>query len=476
MIPNDLVVKNAKIGKFFKDFFVTLRQTECLEIGRKRPQDFSRNREMTFSKLITFLIFRNGKNSNQDLAHFYSSIHQSECMISKQALFKALHKVNPGVFDYLMNHFTQLFYQSDLVKTYREYLILVEDGSSVDAPFSDHSLDTFGFQINQYVREKSDVKTVVAKAGGLFDMTNGFFLSMTIRGRNDSEIPMAYHNLTNVRDCLMGRKAIYLADRYYGGVELFQYLEMNNLKFCIRGKTNFYKEEVLEIKHDGWITLKMTKTWLKRIKNDEVRAYMETKKNIQLRVVKHRLVSPNKNDEDYHLYFTNLSEDEFSTQEISNLYKFRWDIETQYKFFKVDLEAERFNTSHVDIYLSKLLAKVILLNCIGIIKAEVNHQRAHKKTQKHHEGFKTKFNCLKDLVYQSQIIFAIMSENLKLLKGELKTIMLSAFKNIVPIRNNRHYKRYGRFMKSTSNYRFSTDGRNKPNVRKTKYGLRTIQP
>ena len=470
------VVKNKELSLLFCRYFLALEQPECISLGRKQRMDFTRKREMTFAKLIAFLIFRNGKHSNQDLTHFYSSLNQLHRRISKQALFKALRKVNPRVFRYLIQKFTQLFYQSDLVKTYRSYLLLAEDGSCMDAPLSNESMDRFGFQVNQVIKEKKDVKTVVAKMGGLFDITNGFFASVTVKGKSDSEITLAYENIQHSLTFYKNRKAIYLAGRYYGGIELFQTLQMNKLNFCIRGKTYFYKDAVATIEKDGWITLSMTETWLNRIKNQEVRDYMRSQEKITVRVVKHSLETPNDKGETHHLYFTNLTENEFTSDEIVDLYRFRWDIETNYRFFKVDLEAERFNTHDCDVYMCKLLSKIILLNFVGVLKAEVNEQLAVQSTKKHQEGFKTKFNCLKYAICESRLLVAITTCNITLSKKVLKEILLAAFKNKVPIRNDRHFTRYGRFMKSTSNYRFTLDGRNKPNVRRTSCGLRTVRP
>lgn len=470
------VVKNNDLAYLFLNFIETFNDPACISLGRKSSQHFTRNREMTFYKLLCFLIFRDGKYSNQDLTQFYTSIHQMNHRISKQALFKAMRKMNPEVFSYLISQFSKLFYQSNCVKTYRGYFLLAEDGSSIDAPLSSESIDRFNFIINQTVKCKDDVKTVVARMGGLFDITNGFFTSVSIKGWNTSEITLAYDNLKNTLDIFKGQKLIYLADRYYGGIELFQTLQMNGMNYCIRGKTNFYKELVNEIEKDGWITLNITNAWLKRIKNPDVREYMRNQDSVTVRVVKHRLEASNKSGETHHLYFTNLHENEFSSQDIVDLYRMRWDIETHYKFFKIGLEAERFNTKDLDVYLCKILAKIIQLNLISVIKSEVDYQLASKITKRHKDGFRTKFNCLKEHLLNGVFVFAFFSRNMNLIKKILRQVLLSAFKNIVPIRYNRHYQRYGRFMKSMSNYRFTLDGRNKPIVRRTHYGLRTARP
>ena len=372
-----------------------------------------------------------------------------------------------------MKEFTRFFYDSSSVKMYRGYLLLAEDGSTVDAPLSDASLDIFGFQVNQYVREKIDVKKTASKMGELFDITNGFFLNATMGALNDSEIPLGYMNIEGVLPYLKNKKVIYLTDRYYGSMELFQYLENQGFNYCVRGKSNFYKDLVARVDLDGWITIKMTSAILKRIKDENVRNTLKEKSKLEIRVVKHYLSSPNVNGENYHIYFTNLPDKDFSSKEISELYSKRWDIETNYKFFKIDLKAERFNTNCPYVFKSKVIGKLISLNFIGIIKAEVDSLLIHKKTIKHKDGFKTKFCVIKDFLY-SNFLREMIKGNLKSIKDLVDTILDLSQKNIVPIRKNRHYRRYGRFVKSAPSYRFTIDGRNHPKLRSTKYGMRTV--
>lgn len=109
-----------------------------------------------------------------------------------------------------------------------------------------------------------------------------------------------------------------------------------------------------------------------------------------------------------------------------------------------------------------MLLKITQLNLFNVVKPKADYQLAFKITQKHKDGYKTKFNCLRDYLMSRLFIFAFFTRDISCIKKVLRQVLLSAFKNIVPIRKNRHCQRYGRFMKSMSNYRFSLDGRNKP--------------
>lgn len=453
------VVKNKIIAELLNDFCDVIRTEECIRLGRKELQHFTRKRKLTFFKVIIYFIFRYGKYSNQDLTHFFSALDDFSNKPSKQALFSAMRKVDPDVFYHLIQNFAKLFYGSRLVKRYRGYLILAEDGSRLDAPLSDDAIDMFGFHTGQHVKCREDVKSVASRIGGLYDVTNGFFPSVTIKGCHDSELSLAHQNISKISELINGQPTIFLADRYYGGIELFQTLQMQGIYFCIRGKSRCYEEQIRSIETDGWIRLNITERWLHRLNNAELCQCISDQEQVTVRVIKHTLDHPNKDGETQHLYFTNLPDDEFSAQDIADLYKMRWDIETNFKYYKLDLETERFNTNDCQVYLCKVLAKVILLNFVGIIKAEANAKLRLKRTEKHTEGFKTKFNCLLDSVLHSCLLKALFEHNMRLSKMILKEILLTAFKNAVPIRNNRHYDR-NRQVKRTK-YRFSCDGREK---------------
>ena len=58
----------------------------------------------------------------------------------------------------------------------------------------------------------------------------------------DSEISLLVKQLERSHDFYDKHKAILLADRNYPGVELFSIIEHYDMKYCIRGKTNFFKK------------------------------------------------------------------------------------------------------------------------------------------------------------------------------------------------------------------------------------------
>lgn len=117
MMMND-VVKSSELSELFFDFNTLIHSTRVNELCRKKKCDFTRSRNMNFYSIIYYFIFRNRTTTNAELTHFYSSIDRFEKRISKQALNKAIRKLNPNVFTYLINQFASIYYSTSLPKKY----------------------------------------------------------------------------------------------------------------------------------------------------------------------------------------------------------------------------------------------------------------------------------------------------------------------------------------------------------------------
>ena len=80
---------------------------------------------------------------------------------------------------------------------------------------------------------------------------------------------------------------------------------------------------------DEWITVTLSKEWIKRLKYDKAKERFLEDPTIRIRVVKQKYTYI---DEDgvlqtvELLYFTNLSQEEFSTDDMAPLYACRWDV------------------------------------------------------------------------------------------------------------------------------------------------------
>lgn len=480
MTMNTKVVKKDSISRLLLKLNTIISSDITQSLCAKNKQDFTRKRNMTFVDIIYYFISRCMSNSNSELTRYYSSMHKFSNRITRQGLNKAIKKLNPNVFRYLIKEFAKEFYKTDLVKTHKGYVLLAEDGSSLEIPYSLINIYEFGFHTGCHVKEITDVKTVISKSAGLYDVTNGLFIDFTMHMADYSETPMAFEHLYHTKELLNHQNIIYLADRYYGSAEIISQLELFGYKYCIRGKSNFYKQLVANMKtNDEWIEVVVNEKWKKRFRfSQEARQYRERHPIMKIRVIKAKYEYINDNKEmvtNDLIFFTNLSEDEFNTQEIIELYAKRWDIEVSYKTMKTTEELERYISRDSDVAKCCIYGKLLFHNMAGIIRKEVNKKLLIKKENNKY-AYCVNITQLHNEIRENNILYYMMNNKGVTIKRILKEIELSLNKIKVPIRPDRHNKRWGRIIVGKISYRFTLDGRNHPKLKAYNHVLMTIKP
>lgn len=475
------VVKTRVLSNLLVQFNEVINSSLVRKLAGNKIQDFTRIRKMSYANLLYYLIFRDNKNTNTELTSFFMKLGVPKNRISKQALHKAVKKLNSNVFMYLINRFAELFYQSSLNKTYKGYNILAEDGTYIDIPYNVVNLYNFQFMINQHVTSMFDIKKIQSKSAGLYDVLNGLFIDFTMDKATRSETPLAFSHLYRTRDMLKDKKVIYLADRYYGSAEVISHLESLGYKYCIRGKSYFYKKQVESMTTDDeWIEVLVDEKWVKRFRFSlDAIKQREVNPVLKIRVVKYKYQYKDKKGnhvETELIYFTNLNEEEFSKEEIIQLYTMRWDCEVSYKTLKTDQELERYFCQKGEVAKCCVYAKIVFHNIAGILRKELN--RELKVTNDINNKYEYTINitqlhtCLKSFNIMKPMTKGIKSaiknvlENIRVMKNKIK----------VPIRPDRHNQRWGRFIKTPPSYRFRLDGRNNPKVKRYKGGLLTVSP
>lgn len=420
--------------------------------------------------------------TNSELSNYYSKINSLNNRISRQAAFKAIKKLNPKVFYKLINKFAEFFYESSLVKTYKGYILLAEDGTSINLYGTDESLDIYGFAKGRAVKDRSDAKKATSRSSALYDVTNGIVVDFSMESYITSEIPMAIKHLDNVNHLFKDKKVIYLADRNYDSVELFSILEHYNMNYCIRAKSNFFKHYIEKMNsNDEWIEVSIDKQWFKRLKYDIPKKRFKDESIIKVRVVKkkYRYVQYGKLIETELIYFTNLNKDEFDTDEIASLYSKRWDIEVSYKTLKTNLEWERYFSINCNIETSSILAKVLFHNITGVFRKEFDkHLEDTAVIDEDNKAhlFKINIKQLINVLRDENLLRWIRNKNLKNIENIFELIKSIIHKLKVPVRANRHVKRWGRVVTSSHPYRFRLDGRNWPNTISYQGILMTMKP
>lgn len=469
------------LSNLFRWFGNCLRSNEVRCQTRKSPRDFSRIYKFPWYDVLCYLIFRHEKCTQSEISSYYSSIGKPDLRISKQAAFKAVQKVRWEVFPILIRKLAEKFYSSSLVKTHKGYILLAEDGTTNALLPTAEALEMFGFVTNPTVKKADDAKKATSRSASLYDVTNGLIVNFSMNRYKRSEIPIAVEHLEQSHDLFGGKNVILLADRYYGGVEFFSIIESFGFNYCIRGKSNFFKKAIAEMESDDqWITVNIDKAWLKRLKYDQPKARFADDPEFRLRIVKreYRYFDSRGNAHTEQLiYFTNLPEEEFSTSDIISLYAKRWDVEVSYKTLKTDLEWERFFSMDCSVEMCSIYSKILFHNLNGIVRKEMNLilSQEHIEDDNKYE-YTVNIAQLTNSLRDFGLCRYLRSGNHQAINKLLHRIYDLRHKIKVPVREGRHYKRWGRVVMSSAPVRFRLDGRNWPRVIRVKGRLQTIRP
>ena len=453
-----------------------IHDPSLIENARIYPFSFNRDRKITLDKLLDYLIFRNKNVLSQDIASFFSAVNDF-VFPTKQAMIKRINLLNFDVWDEIMDKFRNEIYFNLKLEKIKDYIIISFDGSFLNLPSHYVLNQYFGGHITKKMEIK-DIVTPQSKVSMAYDVLNKLILDFSIAHYKTSEIPLMIDHLKKLLPLLKGKKVIFLADRYYGSAEFFKFCEIHGFNYIVRAKKNFFKKEITKHEDDEkdfWINIHFDKPWIKRLKNESIKKEIIIDPYLDVRVVKgtYKYYETYKNKKKEIMvdssYFTNLSENEFNTQDIIDLYHFeRWNIETAYDTLKNDLDIEQFNTHNPIGIKNEVMGKVIFYNIEKIIYMESRNKIQVKDDAKYEYIPNNKF--LINILHTEEFIHAFV-KGIK--KKVIKKIILASASEKIPIRKGRHHKRWGKYYNSIPKNKHRIDGRKNPYVSVTKVGIIT---
>ena len=134
-------------------------------------------------------------------------------------------------------------------------------------------------------------------------------------------------------------------------------------------------------------------------------------------------------DEEYEFIITNLDKDEFSTDDIKQLYKLRWDIEVSYRHLKYSVDLNALHCKRRDFVKQETWARMIMFN-ISMIIIDVQDKKLDKKKRK-----------LEYKVNITMAIFFVKQHMIKRKDGHPPDLEDLIAKQILPIKPDSHYER-----------------------------------
>ena len=352
----------------FQKFIDLLSEPELIKYARQKESNtFCRNRKMPLKDMLLCCLSKKGLTTVFELRSYFKQKEEKEMPLSVQGYLQQRKRLNPEVFSYLNREYLVDFYHSKQVKLWNGYILLAIDGSKAEVPNSKENRDRFGNSRNQH----SEYGQVRALVSGVYDVLNQFYLDIEIEHISVSETELAKRNIEHLKHFQFKQPILVVFDRGYPSIEFVDFLEKEGIHYLFRLSSNDYIAERKEMKlSDEEVILKHSYARLKKIQKKHPERYEELKKKngTAVRISRSKLPSGNEL-----LLMTNLSTN-ISTEELADVYYYRWEIEKKYHTLKNKMKLESV-TGKASIYVYQdFWAQILVYNMMQDIRKSADEK------------------------------------------------------------------------------------------------------
>lgn len=309
----------------------TIHSDAFFNRSRVNETDFTRNRVLSFAKMITYIIWCAKTSLPSTLRFLLVDKLGGKESCTRQAFSKRRRSIKPEALEELFKLSMQIMVQK--IKPEKDRLrILAVDGTKLDLPTHTGLEKTYGIQ-------KSTGNLPQALVSILYDVEHRFVLDVQVRPHNGNEREMAHVHFKKLQTLLGSSDYLIIYDRGYPSGKLLETFSKAPGRYLMRCPKEFLPA-IDKNKEDAWITHK----------------FHSNKEAVSIRVIHAKL--PNGNEE---ILCTNLS-DEYTASELVDLYAERWSIEINYDFLKNRIQPENLSGITACAFLQHLYACMLMCN------------------------------------------------------------------------------------------------------------------
>lgn len=398
------------------------------ELTRNKPTDFTRKRKIGPKELIIYNMNKKGLSSKMEEYHFFKITGYES--ISTPGMLKQREKLNPEIFRHLNDGLLNVYYKDckEEMKLYKGYLLTATDGSEFEIPNTKTSKESFGSTTSGYKKTENVAR---AKVSIVIDILNKFVLDICIAKHRTNDMKLSKIHRDQIISKFRDYKIINIKDRGYTSLEDMYYSINNNIKFIQRLDSKTFSKEISQMKsNDEEIEIQYEYNRIKYLKKTapELYQYYLDGNTIKLRAIKIEL------ETETEILLTNL---DFTYEEMKELYKLRWSIESTYHQLKENLKIETISSGKEVIVKQEILSQMLVYN---IAQSHINVAESKIKQEKYKHEMKINHNMAMGLL-KDYFIYIIMEE-----KAEKRLLLMDEFEQLIakylcPIRKNRKYKR-----------------------------------
>jgi len=362
---------NVRILYALKSFLKEVNEkTEYKTLFRISVTDFTRNRKLSFDKLVLLIVRLCKKTLSVELEHFFAEVNGGyPCSVAAFSLQRM--KLKPTFYYSWNKCLCSSFYSEygNKIKRWRGFRVIGCDGSSISLVNKPALAKYFGGQSNQ------SGSFVVAKTFYGYDVLNKMILFPQIAPYRYGELPMAYDLIENGH---IQSDMLLVLDRHYSNYKIASLLSFQEqeIKYVIRAKDSliFAKQFVASGKKSDVIYLLPGPSAIIGLRKSGYIIQKDT--SLKIRLI--RVVLPSGKIE---ILMTNLWEEEgYPSHEFKFLYSLRWNVESNIYFQKNILQLESLSGLSATAIMQDFFATVFITNLHFLLIKQAQHS-IHKKAK-----------------------------------------------------------------------------------------------
>ena len=395
-----------------------LRDPDFLARHRVRPQDFTRQRQLTFPLLMLFVLQQTVKSIQRHLHEFLDTLAQGQLFepLTSGAVTHARAKLKESAFSELNRDcvLPALYRSEHPVRRWRGHRLVGFDSSLVRLPDSEELGQVFGWQAVSNQHGTTGTRYPEARLSVVYAVLNRAGWDTRLEPSAVGEVALASQQLEALQP-----GDIELNDRGFTGYLYLARVGQRQAHFIARCSTASFlaAQELFRLNRANQSKV----VWL-FAPPDQKAECRRLGLPLQLRV---RLVSLRLPTGELEVLATSLlEEDPYPTEEFLTVYHWRWGHETFYLMLKGRLELENFSGRTVEAVRQDVQAAVLLANLESVLSQPAQaalSEPSTTATQLRQVNRSNSYHALKDqvldLLYRDLPAPTVIYKLLRLFKG-----------------------------------------------------------
>ena len=323
---------------------------------------FIRDRKMNQKEYTAFILSQRSCTGYIETIRFFTIMMKKDFKtISSQAIGKQRMYIDPKVFIDMYECFIdELYNKFPGFSKFKDYIVCACDGSIVDLPNVTLTREEFPLGDENLLKENR----IRARVSCFLDVHSKHILTAKIVETTTNEVDLAIEHLENLKKRLNIKKLITIYDRGYPSIELMVKTMDLDSKFLIRLPKNVFKRQIRKMgTNDEIIKINMVNSRLRAFDDENLKEKAEKMGRLEIRIA---VVDIGKDEPE--ILATNLTYEEFTTEDLKELYSKRWTVETGFDRLKNLVEIEDFSGIRRRIIEQDFYAHIFVYNLAITIK------------------------------------------------------------------------------------------------------------